>query len=83
MLQEFFEFDCKKTKKCAKSKILNMNMRIRQFKCHQKIPWVQFAGNDISNYGLIFNKNGAKDKKIILMKKFNFFLESAVFEIRQ
>jgi hypothetical protein len=38
--------------------------------------------NDISNYGLISNKNGARDQKIILMKNFNVFLESAVFKIR-
>ena len=75
----FFEFGCKSTKKCAKSTILNMKVRIRKFKCHQKIPWVRFAGNDISNYGLILNRNGARDQKIILMKKFIFFLESAHF----
>ena len=58
-----------------------MKVRIRQFKCHQKIPWVRFAENDISNYGLISNRNGARDQKLILMKNFNFFLESAVFKI--
>jgi hypothetical protein len=55
----------KSTKKGAKLTILNMKVRIRKFKCHQKIPWVRFAGNDISNYGLIFNKNGARDQNII------------------
>ena len=50
-----------------------MKVRIRQFKSHQKIPWVRFAGNDISNYGLILNRNGARNQKIILMKKFIFF----------
>jgi hypothetical protein len=35
----------------------------------------EFAGNHISSFGLILNKNGARDQKIILMKKFNFFLE--------
>jgi hypothetical protein len=64
--------DCKSTKKCAKSTILNMKVRIRKFKCHQKIPWIRLAGNDISNYGLILNKNRAKDQKIILMEKFIF-----------
>jgi hypothetical protein len=49
-----------------------MKVRIRQFKCHQKIPLVRFAGNDFSNYGLILNRN-ARDQKIILMKKFKFF----------
>jgi hypothetical protein len=58
-LASIFEFGCKSTKKCAKSTILNMKVRIRQFKCHQKIPWVRFVGNDISNYGLILNRNGA------------------------
>jgi hypothetical protein len=48
-------------KKCAKSTILNMKVRIRKFKCHQKIPWIRFAGNDISNYCLILNRNGARD----------------------
>jgi hypothetical protein len=81
----FSNFDlisCKSTKKCAKSTILNIKVIIRKFKCHQTIPWVQFAETDISNYGLILNRNGARDEKIILMKKFNFFLESAVFKIR-
>ena len=62
--------------------MLNMKMRIRKFKCHQKIPWVRFAGNDISNYGLILNRNGARDQKIIFMKNFILFLEPAVFKIR-
>jgi hypothetical protein len=66
----------------CKSTILNMKVRIRKFKCHQNIPWVRFPGNDIRNYGLILNKNGARDQKIILMKKLNFLLESAVFKIR-
>jgi hypothetical protein len=76
----FFNFrliGCKSTKKCAKSTILNMKLIIRKFECHQKIPWVRFAGNNISNYGLISNRNGARHQKIILMKNFNFFLESA------
>jgi hypothetical protein len=42
---------------------------IRKFKCHQKIYWVWFAGHDISNYGLILNTYGARDKKKNLMKK--------------
>jgi hypothetical protein len=44
-----------------------MKVRIRQFKCHQKIPWVRFAGNDISNYGLILNTADSR-------KKINFFI---------
>ena len=70
------------TKKGAKSTIQNIKVGIKKFKCHQKIPWVRFAGNDITNYGLILNRNGAREQKIILMKKFNFFLESVVFKIR-
>jgi hypothetical protein len=66
MLRAFFEFRCKSKKKCAKSKILNMKVRNRQFKCHQKISWVWFAENDIINYGLILNRNGASDQKISL-----------------
>ena len=58
-----------------------MKVRIRKFNYHQKIPWVRFAGNDKSNFGLILNRNGARDQKIILMKNFNLFLESAVFKI--
>ena len=45
-----------------------MKVRIRKFNYHQKIPWVRFAGNDKSNFGLILNRNGARDQKIILMK---------------
>jgi hypothetical protein len=40
---------------------------IRKFKCHQKIPWAWFAGNHIGNQGLISNRNGARDKKTILI----------------
>jgi hypothetical protein len=47
-----------------------------------KVKIRKFAGNDISNYGLIFNTHSAKDQIIILMKNFNFFLESAVVKIR-
>jgi hypothetical protein len=43
-------------------------VRSKKYECQQKIPWVRFAGNDISNYGLISNRNGARDQKIILMK---------------
>jgi hypothetical protein len=76
----FFNFGligCKSTKKCAKWTILNIKVKIRKFEGHQKIPWARFAGNDISNYGLISNRNGAKDQKIT----FNLFLESAVFKV--
>ena len=81
----FSNFDligCESTKKCEKSTILNIKVEIRKFKCHQNIPWVRLAGTDISNYGLILNRNGARDQKIIMMKKFNFILESAVMIIR-
>ena len=37
-------------------------MRIRKYKCHQKIPWIRFAGNDISNYGPIFNTADSRKK---------------------
>jgi hypothetical protein len=37
----------------------------------------------VCNYDLILNRNGARDQKIILMKNFNFFLESAVYKIGQ
>jgi hypothetical protein len=53
---------CKSTKTCAKLKILNIKVRIRKSKCHQKIPCIQFAGNDISNYGLIFNTTDSRKK---------------------
>jgi hypothetical protein len=53
---------CKSTKKCAKSKNLNKKVRIRKSKCHQKIPCLRFAGNDISNYGLIFNTADSRKK---------------------
>jgi hypothetical protein len=59
---------CKSTKKCAKSTILNMKVRIRKFKCHKKIPWVRFAGNDISNYGLILNTADSRKKLKFLIK---------------
>jgi hypothetical protein len=42
-----------------------MKVIIRKFKCHQKISWVRFAGNNISNYGLILNRNGARNQIII------------------
>jgi hypothetical protein len=63
-------------KKCAKITILK-KVIIRKFKCHQKTPWVRFAGNDISNYGLILDTYGARDQNKILMKNFQFFQESA------
>jgi hypothetical protein len=72
---------CKSTKKCAKMTILKIKVMIRKFKCHQKIPWVLFAGTDISNYGLILNTHSARGQIIILMKNFIFFLESAVVKI--
>jgi hypothetical protein len=55
---------CKSSKKCAKSTIVNTKVRIRNFKCHQKIPWVRFAGNDISNYGLILITNCARAQTV-------------------
>jgi hypothetical protein len=55
--------DCKSTKKCAKSKILNIKVRIRKSQCHQKISCIRFAGNDISNYGLIFNTADSRQKQ--------------------
>ena len=30
-----------------------------------QIPWILFARNDIGNYGLISNTNGARDQNII------------------
>jgi hypothetical protein len=72
---------CKSTKKCAKMTILKLKVIIRKFKCHQKIPWVWFAGKDINNYGLILNTNGARDQNKILMKNSKYFLESAVSKI--
>jgi hypothetical protein len=59
-------------KKCAKMTILKLLMT----------PWICFAGNYISNYGLILNTYGARDQNKILMKNFKFFLESAVVKIR-
>jgi hypothetical protein len=64
---------CKSTKKCAKSKILNIKVRIRKSKYHQKIPCIRFAGNDISNYGLIFNTNSARAQNEIFIEKAYFF----------
>ena len=55
-------------KKCAKSTILNIEVIIRKYKWHQKIPWVRFAVNFISNCGLILDTNGARDQNIIFIK---------------
>jgi hypothetical protein len=77
----FSHFDligCESSKRCAKLTILKIKVMIRVYKWRQKIPWVQFAGNDISNYGLISNTHGARDQNIIFMKNSNFFLESVV-----
>ena len=71
---------CKFKKKCAKSKILNIKVRIRKSKCHQKFPCIRFSGNDISNYGLILHTNSAKEQNEILIEKLYFFLESVIFE---
>jgi hypothetical protein len=68
---------CISTKNCAKSKILNIKVRIRKSKYHQKIPCIRFAETDISNYGLIFNTNSARDQNEIFIEKPYFFLESA------
>jgi hypothetical protein len=38
-----------------------------------KDSWIRFAGNDISNYGLIFNTFGARDQNLIFIKKLKFF----------
>jgi hypothetical protein len=40
------------------------------------------CGKDIANFGLISNRNVARDHKIILMKNFIFFLESGLLKIR-
>ena len=58
--------------------ILNTKVIVRKYKCHQKISLVRFAGNDICNYGLISNNDGARDEN---MKNINCFLESLVFLI--
>jgi hypothetical protein len=47
----FALINCKSTKKCAKMTILKIKVIIRKFQCHQKIPWVWFAENNISNCG--------------------------------
>jgi hypothetical protein len=62
--------------------ILKIEVIIRKFKCHQQIPRIWFAGNDISNYGLILNTYGARDQNKILVKNFKFFLKFAVVKIR-
>jgi hypothetical protein len=49
-------------KKSSKSTILNVLVIIRKFKCHQKISSVRFAGNDMSNYGLILNTADSRKK---------------------
>ncbi len=75
----FFNFGligCKSTKKYAKSTILNIKVKIRKFKCHQKIPCLQFSGNDISNYGLIFNTKSAREQNEIFIEKPYFFSRS-------
>jgi hypothetical protein len=69
---------CKSTKKCAKSTIFNIKVKIRKSKCHQKIPYIRFSGNNISNYGLIFKTNSAREQNEIFIEKPFFFLESAV-----
>jgi hypothetical protein len=58
---------CKSTKKCAKPKILNITVRIRKSKYHQKIPSERFAGNDINNYGLIFNTADSRKKNCVFL----------------
>jgi hypothetical protein len=42
MLQAFRNFAVNRQKKCAKSKILNMNVRIRQFKDMSDDNWALF-----------------------------------------
>ena len=73
IISSFFEFQPDWSKKCAKSRILNMIGMIREYKWRQKISCVRFAENDISNYDLILNTHGARDQKIIKIKKFIFF----------
>jgi hypothetical protein len=41
----------------AKSTILKMQVSIRKFKYHQKIPWLRFAGNDIKKPFIKTSKN--------------------------
>jgi hypothetical protein len=75
----FLNFDligCQSWKECAKSTILNIKVKIRQFKCHQKIPCIRFSGSDISNYGLIFNT--ADSRKNCFFYKYFVLLSSTV-----
>jgi hypothetical protein len=63
-------------------KILNIKVKSRKHLCHQKIPWIRFAGNNISNYGLILNTNSARDQNEIFIKNSNCFLEPALLRMR-
>jgi hypothetical protein len=58
---------CKSTKKCAKSNILNIKVRIRNSNCHQNISCIRFAQNDISNYGLIFNITDSRKQNRVFL----------------
>jgi hypothetical protein len=69
----------KSRKKCAKSTILNIKVKIKKSKCQQKIPCTRFDGDDISSYGLIFNTNSAREHNEIFIEKPYFFLESFLF----
>jgi hypothetical protein len=40
----------------------------KKIQCHQKIPWIRFAGNDIGNYGLILNKADSRIKLKFFIK---------------
>ena len=48
-------------------------MKIRKSQCYQKIPCIRFAENDISNYGLIFKTNSAREQNEIFIEKPYFF----------
>jgi hypothetical protein len=69
-------------KKCAKMTSLIIEVIIRKSKCHQKIPWVWFDGNDISNYGLILTTANFRKKIKIFTKILFRSLAPYVFKIR-
>jgi hypothetical protein len=50
------------------NEILKIKVIIRKFKCHKKISWVWFVGNDIRKYGLILTTADSR-------KNYKFFIK--------
>ena len=73
---------CESTKKVREIHNFEHKIKIRKYKCHQKIPLVLFYVIDISNYGLILNTEDFRKQfkyfKIIMFWSLALF----VFKIR-